>query len=126
MSIYVAALELAKNTTEANPAVASLPIFERYVVRCGILFPLNAARLVGVALYNQDMRFAPAPASQAAWIRDDGRMREWSQEMDLGGTPRVIRVQAINEDDTWTRRVEVFVETTDFPHWAQLMPRGAA
>ncbi len=128
MSLYIGSLTIPPLTLEARPLSLDLDIFQRYVDHCEILFPENAAYLVGAALFNQDMRFAPSPGSRATvgvvsrglWIRDVGPVR-WREQLDLGGTPRIVRVRAINEDDTYERDIQVRLEVVDFPNWQPLL-----
>lgn len=124
MSLVTAEIALPANTPDIDPLVVDIPVFQRYVAHCAIRFPGNAAFLVGAALFNYDARFAPAPASKSAWIKDDGRWVEWDEQLDLGGSPRVIRLQAYNLDDTWPRTLRLRIEALDFPNWAQLMAQG--
>jgi len=123
MALVVASITIPKNT--AAPLLTELNVYKRYVGQIQILYPDNAAYLVGVAIWNQTQQIAPAQGSNTKWIRDVGRLVTWQEQHDLGGSPRTLRIYAINEDDTYTRQVEVRIEVLDFATWAQLFDRRA-
>lgn len=104
----VASITVPKNTPIRSPVQEiiepSLPIFQYGEV----MFPLNAAGLVGVRLLETERQFAPTEGTGAGWYTGDNATIPISIERKLVD-PYEIRIQAYNLDDTFARTIEVRV-----------------
>jgi hypothetical protein len=108
--LYVAKLTVPKNTGDSAPVSIDMNPHEDVVQSAQVMFPTNAAGLVGVRILDRDSRFAPAPSSPTGWITGDGVTVEWDQDYTLSGPSHRVQVQAYNLDDTYPRTVEVRME----------------
>jgi hypothetical protein len=110
MAQYVVKLTVPKNTPERSPANAELTPAVGSIERGRIMFPLNAAGLVGVRLLDRSSVFMPAPGSVTPWVTGDGVTIEWEEDYRLSGAPFRLVVEAYNIDDTYDRTIEVRLE----------------
>lgn len=126
MPLYAASVNAPAFTSGANPTpvVVEIPIFNRYWRSGVIIHPKNCADLVQVGLFVGSARVVPAPGSPTPYLVGNDLVTRWLEQRDLGGSPRSVKVQVVNYDDTYDRTISVQIEGVDFPDWLSLYNMG--
>ena len=107
---YVVSLTVPKNTPQSKPLSVEIIPQAGSIERGRIMFPLNAAGLLGARLLDRDQQFMPAPNSPTGWVTGDGVTIEWEEDRQLTGPPYRMLLQAYNLDDTYNRTIELRLE----------------
>jgi len=112
-------IEVAANTTSADPDVTHFKVNKGVIYRVWVDFPFGCAHLVKMRLFLDEHPILPVDADK--YITGNGHLFVYPLFVEITESPQYIKVYCWNDDDVYSHTVHLQILVID-PKW--IVPVG--
>jgi len=109
LTVYTVTLTVPKNTPKEKPIEAAVSLEKAVVTRLFIQIPAGHHLLTGLRILYGDLQLWPRWSG--TWFRGDNIVLDFEEFFELPDDPTTLRIQAYNEDDTFSHSFVVHIST---------------